>query len=75
MRYNGKDMEFTIGGVKIQLKSIEYGDVAPPRPIDRTPGVYVVDNVRLIFPRRGPRYPGKGNRLARRTAAKGKVRK
>ncbi len=78
MRYDGKDVTITIGGVAVPLLSVEYSDTAPTMPVDRTPGVYAVTesyNGGRWWALKGPLYPGEGNRLARRTAAKGKVRR
>jgi hypothetical protein len=64
-------MMLTIGGKSFRCSSASYSDVVVPPPRDITPGTYAPHDVdtRRFFPRKvEPRYPGEGNRLARRTA-------
>ncbi len=90
MKIDGADVTFTIGTRAIRVVSVEYGDereeaapdlivanradywnaitVERPHPVIRDALSDRVDDIVM-------RYPGDGNRLARRAAAKGQVRR
>jgi hypothetical protein len=70
-------MTLSVSGMSFPVTSVSYGERVPPLPRDVTPGTHqgtwwvrgANGIARRWLPRKvEPRYPGEGNRLARRTA-------